>query len=147
MRISDWSSDVCSSDLWRTEQVKASRKLRELIATAAPVVAPGAYDGLSARLVEQAGFPAVYITGGGMARSMGIPDLGLMSLTEIVGRLESIVDAVDIPVIGDADTGHGNALNAQHAMRAFESAGIAGCHLEDQRSEEHTSELQSLMRI
>src|SRR3546814_12791715 len=81
-----------------------------------------------------------------------------MSLTEIVGRLESIVDAVDIPVIGDADTGHGNALNAQHAMRAFERAGIAGCHLEDQvfpkrcghydnRSEEHTSELQSLMRI
>src|SRR3546814_16547227 len=67
-----------------------------------------------------------------MARSMGIPDLGLMSLTEIVGRLESIVDAVDIPVIGDADTGHGNALNAQHAMRAFERAGIAGCHLEDQ---------------
>src|SRR3546814_12072234 len=102
------------------------------MATAAPVVAPGAYDGLSARLVEQAAFPAVYITGGGMARSMGMPDLGLMSLTEIVGRLESIVDAVDIPVIGDADTGHGNALNAQHAMRAFERAGIAGCHLEDQ---------------
>src|SRR3546814_1942754 len=75
---------------WRTEQVKASRKLRELIATAAPVVAPGAYDGLSARLVEQAAFPAVYITGGGMARSMGMPDLGLMSLTEIVGRLESL---------------------------------------------------------
>lgn len=112
--------------------MKASRKLRELIATAAPVVAPGAYDGLSARLVEQAGFPAVYVTGGGMARSMGIPDLGLMSLTEIVGRLESIADAVDIPVIGDADTGHGNALNAQRTMRAFERAGLAGCHLEDQ---------------
>jgi 2-methylisocitrate lyase-like PEP mutase family enzyme len=112
--------------------VKASRKLRDLIATAAPVVAPGAYDGLSARLVEQAGFPAVYVTGGGMARSMGMPDLGLMSLTDIVGRLESIVDAVDIPVVGDADTGHGNALNAQHTMRAFERAGLAGCHLEDQ---------------
>lgn len=112
--------------------MKASRRLRDLIATAAPVVAPGAYDGLSARLVQQAGFPAVYITGGGMARSMGMPDLGLMSLTEIVGRLESIVDAVDIPVIGDADTGHGNALNAQHSLRAFERAGIAGCHLEDQ---------------
>lgn len=112
--------------------MKASRKLRDLIATAAPVVAPGAYDGLSARLVEQAGFPAVYVTGGGMARSMGMPDLGLMSLTEIVGRLESIVDAVDIPVVGDADTGHGNALNAQHTMRAFERAGLAGCHLEDQ---------------
>ena len=119
-------------DYWRKQQVKASRKLRDLIETAAPVVAPGAYDGLSARLVQQAGFPAVYITGGGMARSLGMPDLGLMSLTDIVSRLETIVDAVDIPVIGDADTGHGNALNAQHTMRAFERAGIAGCHLEDQ---------------
>src|SRR3546814_13080783 len=95
---------------WRTEQVKASRKLRELIATAAPVVAPGAYDGLSARLVEQAGFPAVYITGGGLARSMGIPDRGLMSLTEIVGRPESIVARGDIPVLGDEDTWPGQAL-------------------------------------
>lgn len=112
--------------------MKASSKLRELMKTAAPVIAPGAYDGISARLVEQAGFPAVYATGGGMARSTGIPDLGLMSLSDIISRLETMVDAVSIPLIGDADTGHGNALNAQHAVRAFQRVGVAGVHLEDQ---------------
>lgn len=112
--------------------MKASSRLRQLMQTAAPVVAPGAYDGISAKLVEQAGFPAVYATGGGMARSTGVPDLGLMSLAEIISRLETMVDAVSIPLIGDADTGHGNALNAQHAVRAFQRAGVAGFHLEDQ---------------
>ncbi|MEX0387048.1 isocitrate lyase/PEP mutase family protein [Spiribacter onubensis] len=109
-----------------------ARRLRELMQNEPPVVAPGAFDGLSARLVEQAGFPAVYATGGGIARSNGIPDLGLMSLDEIVKRLESMVEVVDIPLIGDADTGHGNALNAQKTARAFERAGVAGFHLEDQ---------------
>ncbi len=109
-----------------------ARRLRELMQNESPVVAPGAFDGLSARLVEQAGFPAVYATGGGIARSNGIPDLGLMSLDEIVKRLESMVEVVDIPLIGDADTGHGNALNAQKTARAFERIGVAGFHLEDQ---------------
>ena len=110
----------------------AARALRDLIATHAPVIAPGAFDGLSARLVEQAGFPAVYATGGGIARSLGIPDLGLMGLDEIVKRLEGMVEVTTIPLIADADTGHGNALNAQKTARAFERAGVAGFHLEDQ---------------
>jgi 2-methylisocitrate lyase-like PEP mutase family enzyme len=110
----------------------AARALRDLIANHPPVIAPGAFDGLSARLVEQAGFPAVYATGGGIARSLGIPDLGLMGLDEIVKRLESMVEVTNIPVIADADTGHGNALNAQKTARAFERAGVAGFHLEDQ---------------
>lgn len=112
--------------------MKASTKLRGLMKAGAPVVAPGAYDGLSARLVEQAGFPAVYATGGGIARSTGIPDLGLLSMSEIVARVETMADAVGVPLIADADTGYGNALNAQHAVRAFQRAGVAGFHLEDQ---------------
>ena len=95
-------------------------------------VAPGAYDGLSARLVELAGFPAVYASGGAIARSAGVPDLGLISVNAIVDRLASMVDVVDVPIIADADTGYGNALNAQAAARAFERAGVAAFHLEDQ---------------
>jgi 2-methylisocitrate lyase-like PEP mutase family enzyme len=98
-----------------------------------PVVAPGGYDGISARMIERAGFPAVYASGGAIARSTGIPDLGLMSMAEITDRLATMVDAVGIPIIADADTGYGNALNAQHMVRAFERAGVAGFHLEDQQ--------------
>ena len=95
-------------------------------------MAPGAFDGLSARLVEQAGFPAVYASGGAIARSTGVPDLGLMPVSAIVDRLASMVDVIGVPVIADADTGYGNALNAQAAARAFERAGVAAFHLEDQ---------------
>lgn len=112
--------------------MRATTKLRKMVEGDDIVVAPGAYDGLSARLVKAAGFQAVYASGGAIARSTGIPDLGLLSLNEITARLEQIVDAVDIPVIADADTGYGNALNAQRAMHAFERAGVAGLHLEDQ---------------
>jgi 2-methylisocitrate lyase-like PEP mutase family enzyme len=112
--------------------VRATTKLRQLLATGRTVVAPGVFDGLSARLVEQAGFSALYASGGAIARSAGVPDLGLLSLGEIVARLETIVDAVAIPVIADADTGYGNALNVQRAARAFERTGVAALHLEDQ---------------
>jgi 2-methylisocitrate lyase-like PEP mutase family enzyme len=112
--------------------MRATTKLRQLLAAGRTVVAPGVFDGLSARLTEQAGFPAAYASGGAIARSTGVPDLGLLSLDEIVARLETIVDAVTIPVIADADTGYGNALNAQRAVRAFERAGVAALHLEDQ---------------
>ena len=96
------------------------------------IVAPGVWDGLSARLVARAGFVAAYATGGGIARSMGYPDLGLLSLSEIVDRLANIVEHARVPVIADADTGYGNALNAQRAVREFERAGVAALHLEDQ---------------
>jgi 2-methylisocitrate lyase-like PEP mutase family enzyme len=95
-------------------------------------VAPGAYDGLSARLVAQAGFPAVYASGGAIARSAGLPDLGLIPVNAIIDRLAAMVDVVDVPVVADADTGYGNALNAQAAARAFERSGVAALHLEDQ---------------
>ena len=109
--------------------MKPSTRLRQLMAQSAPVVAPGAYDGLSARMIERAGFPAVYASGGAIARATGLPDLGLLSLSDITDRLATIVDAVTIPVLADADTGYGNALNAQHMVRAFERAGVAGFHV------------------
>ena len=112
--------------------MRATTKLRTLFASGRIAVAPGAYDGLSARLVAQAGFPAVYASGGAMARSAGVPDLGLIPMSAIVDRLASIADVVEVPVIADADTGYGNALNAQAAARAFERSGVAAFHLEDQ---------------
>ena len=112
--------------------MRASTKLRRLIEGDDVIVAPGCYDGLSARLVESAGFPAVYVSGGAMARSTGIPDMGLLSPSEIAARLAQIVDAIGIPAIADMDTGFGNALNARHAIRDFERAGVAGFHIEDQ---------------
>ncbi len=112
--------------------MRATTKLRTLLASGRIAVAPGAFDGLSARLVEQAGFPAIYASGGAIARSCGIPDLGLMSVSAIVDRLASMVEVIEAPLIADADTGYGNALNAQAAARAFERAGVAALHLEDQ---------------
>ncbi len=112
--------------------MRATVKLRALLNSAQITVAPGAYDGLSVRLVEQAGFPAVYASGGAIARSMGLPDLGLLSVSAIIDRLASMTDVAGVPIIADADTGYGNALNAQAAARAFERTGIAAFHLEDQ---------------
>ena len=112
--------------------MRATERLRVLLKSGRITVAPGAYDGLSARLVEQAGFPAVYASGGAIARSAGVPDLGLLSMTAIADRLASMVDVVGAPIVADADTGYGNALNAQAAARAFERAGVAAFHLEDQ---------------
>ncbi len=112
--------------------MRATTRLRTILSSGRIAVAPGAFDGLSARLVAQAGFPAVYASGGAIARSTGVPDLGLMSMSAIVERLAAMVDVVEVPIIADADTGYGNALNAQAAARAFERAGVAAFHLEDQ---------------
>ena len=96
------------------------------------LVAPGCFDGLSARLVEEAGFEAVYLSGGAVARSMGIPDIGLVTMTETIERAFQVVSAVNIPVIADADTGYGNAVNLIRTVREFERAGVAAIHVEDQ---------------
>jgi len=108
------------------------KKLRELIAREGYTIVPGAYDPLTARLVQLAGFEAVYMTGGGISRSQGYPDLGLLTMTENVQTLARVVDAVDIPVIADMDTGYGNAINAVRAAREYDRAGVAGFHIEDQ---------------
>jgi 2-methylisocitrate lyase-like PEP mutase family enzyme len=112
--------------------VRASTALRRLLDGDDVVIAPGVYDGLSARLAGRAGFPAVYATGGGIARSMGYPDLGLLGLGEVLDRLRQIVHHARVPVIADADTGYGNALNVRRTVREFAQAGVAALHLEDQ---------------
>ena len=110
----------------------AAKKLQKQLKSDEITVAPGAYDGLSARLVEKAGFSAVYASGGAIARSFGVPDIGLLSLTEVADRLAQMTAAVDIPLIADADTGFGNANNVERTVHIFESAGVAALHLEDQ---------------
>jgi 2-methylisocitrate lyase-like PEP mutase family enzyme len=112
--------------------MRASTKLRELLATGKTFLVPGAYDGISARIVQAASAEIIYATGGGIARSTGIPDMGMINPVQITERLTQMVDAVDITVIGDFDTGYGNVLNALHALKDFERTGIAGFHIEDQ---------------
>jgi 2-methylisocitrate lyase-like PEP mutase family enzyme len=108
--------------------------LRSLLGADAMVIAPGAYDGLTAKLVAQAGFPAVYMTGAGTSVSQGYPDFGLLTMSEMVENAARIVSAVDVPVIADADTGYGNELNAFRTVREYEGRGVAAIHIEDQVS-------------
>ena len=109
-----------------------ARNLRELLAGPDLVRAPGAYDGITARLIEQAGFPAVYMTGAGASAAHGYPDYGLLTLTEMVEQAALIARSVSVPVISDADTGYGNELNVTRAVREFEARGVAAIHIEDQ---------------
>ncbi len=110
------------------------KQLRALLAKQAYTIVPGSYDVLTARLIQLAGFEAVYLTGGGFSRSNGYPDIGLLTMTEVTQWLARVVEAVEIPVIGDMDAGYGNALNMMRAVREYEKTGIAGFHLEDQVS-------------
>jgi 2-methylisocitrate lyase-like PEP mutase family enzyme len=114
--------------------MKTRQALRRLIAQDGYTMVPGAYDTLTARLVEAAGFAAVYLTGGGYSRASGYPDLGLLTLTENTQFIGRTVEAVGIPVIADADTGYGNAINVIRTVREYEKTGVAGFHLEDQVS-------------
>jgi carboxyvinyl-carboxyphosphonate phosphorylmutase len=108
-------------------------RLRALLESGQTIVAPGAFDPLSARLVEEAGFPAVYMTGFGTSAALiGRPDVGLLTMTEMAGNAGRIADCVDVPVIADADTGYGNPLNVIRTVGAYEAAGVAGIHIEDQ---------------
>lgn len=110
-------------------------KLRELLAAGEPVLAPGVYDALGARLVEEAGFPAVYMTGFGTAASLlGRPDVGLLTMSEMVDNVRRIANATDLPLIADADTGYGNAVNVVRTVQEYEQAGAAAIQIEDQLS-------------
>jgi 2-methylisocitrate lyase-like PEP mutase family enzyme len=105
---------------------------RDLLKRDGMVVAPGAYDGITAKLIEQAGFAAVYMTGAGTAATLGYPDFGLVTMSEMVANAGRIAAAVDVPVIADADTGYGNELNVFRTVREFEASRVAGIHIEDQ---------------
>jgi carboxyvinyl-carboxyphosphonate phosphorylmutase len=116
-----------------TRRPGGAARLRALLESGRTIVAPGAFDPLAARLVEEAGFPAVYMTGfGTSAALLGRPDVGLLTMTEMVDNAARIAACVDIPVIADADTGYGNPLNVIRTVGAYEAAGVAGIHLEDQ---------------
>src|SRR3954451_15640545 len=102
--------------------------LREILREGAHAV-PGVFNAASARLAERAGFPAVYVSGAGTANGVaGFPDVGLMSLEEVVRHARYAAEAVSVPVIADADTGFGEVLNVVRAVREFEAAGVAGIH-------------------
>ena len=113
--------------------MKPTTQLRQLLAADSPLLVPGAYDGASARVVQALGHGAVYLTGFGMEASLlGMPDIGLASQAEIVTHAGNISAAVQVPVISDADTGYGGVTNVHRSVQAFERAGIAGIHIEDQ---------------
>ena len=113
--------------------MRATTRLRQMLAEPGIIVAPGAYDGFSARLIEAAGFKAVYMTGAGTAAShLGQPDLGLTTLTEMATHASHLASCISLPLVADADTGYGNALNVVRTVREYEKAGVAGLHLEDQ---------------
>jgi 2-methylisocitrate lyase-like PEP mutase family enzyme len=110
-----------------------STTLRNLVSKKNGLVVPGAYDGISARLVERAGFPVVYMTGYGTSASrLGLPDLGFAGLAEMSDHARNMAAAVSVPLIADADTGYGNALSVRRTVQAYEAAGVAGLHIEDQ---------------
>ena len=116
-----------------TRRPGGAARLRTLLESGQTIVAPGAFDPLAARLVEEAGFPAVYMTGfGTSAALLGRPDVGLLTMTEMADNAARIAACVDIPLIADADTGYGNPLNVIRTVGAYEAAGVAGIHIEDQ---------------
>jgi 2-methylisocitrate lyase-like PEP mutase family enzyme len=114
--------------------MKTTTRLRELLAKPEIILAPGAYDGMTARLVEQGGFICAYMTGAGTAAALGYPDYGLVTMTEMVENAARMTRSISIPLIADADTGYGNELNVTRTVREYESRGVAGIHIEDQVS-------------
>ena len=113
--------------------MRATTRLRHLLKQPGIIVAPGAYDCLTAKIIQQAGFPAVYMTGAGTSvAQLGYPDLALATMTEMIANAANIVGAVEVPVIADADTGFGGVLNIRRTVQQYERSGVAAIHIEDQ---------------
>jgi len=126
----------------RANHPTVRQRLRARLTKGPVIVAPGIYDAYGARLVEQAGFEAAYMTGNGVSASLlGRPDVGLVDLTMITSHARRVAAAVDIPLICDADTGYGNAVNVRRTVEEFEAAGVAAIHLEDQASPKRCGQL------
>jgi 2-methylisocitrate lyase-like PEP mutase family enzyme len=117
----------------KEEKPSVRQQLRKRLTDGSMIVAPGIYDAYGARLVQQAGYEAVYMTGNGVSASLlGQPDVGMVDLTLFAAHAHRAAACVDIPLICDADTGYGNAVNVRHTVREFEAAGVAAIHIEDQ---------------
>ena len=113
--------------------MKSTKRLRELLARPGAIMAPGVADALNARLVKRHGFEAVYMTGAGTtAVRLGMPDVGLLTMTEMIDNAGRIAEASGLPLIADADNGYGGVLNVRRTIQGYERAGVAGVHLEDQ---------------
>lgn len=112
--------------------MKPTQQLRQFIQHQKTIIAPGVFDGLSALLAKQAGFSVLYASGGAIARAAGYPDIGLLTMTEVASAVANIVNVTRLPIIADADTGFGNAINTWRTVQEFERLGVAGLHLEDQ---------------
>jgi 2,3-dimethylmalate lyase len=114
-------------------EASPGRVLRDLLGACEILIAPGAHNAFTARIIEQTGFQAVYLTGSGAAMDLlSMPDLGFLTMSEMVSHARNIVQATRLPVIADADTGYGNALNVMRTIREYEKSGVAGVHIEDQ---------------
>jgi methylisocitrate lyase len=114
------------------QQLSPGRRLRQAW-TAAPIQVPGVFNALVARMAERLGFRAIYLSGGALSAATGVPDVGLVTLPEFVDHARTIALATPLPLLSDADTGFGEALNVERTVRLFEAAGVAGIHLEDQQ--------------
>lgn len=121
--------------------------LRQQLATGRMLVAPGAYDAIGARMIQQAGFSAVYMTGAGTSAARGFPDFGLLTMSEMVENAAVMARSVDIPLIADADTGYGNELNVTRTVREYEARGVAAVHIEDQVSPKRCGHLDGKVVI
>ena len=125
-----------------------AEQLKQLLAAGAIVQAPGAYDALSARLVQRAGFEAIYMTGfGATASRLGQPDIGLLTQTEMTTHARDMTRAVTIPVIADADTGYGGPSNIERTVREYVQAGVAAIHLEDQVAPKRCGQMAGIRLI
>lgn len=113
-------------------EISAAARLRKMLDGPGMITAPGAYDGITAKLIQAAGFDCIYMTGSGTAATYGYPDYGLVTLTEMAANAGRIANAVDMPLIADADTGYGNELNVNRTVHEYERRGVAAIHLEDQ---------------
>ncbi len=123
-------------------------QLRQLLARPGILLAPGCHDALGARLIEKAGFLAAYMTGNGVSASMaGVPDAGLLTMTEMVDQARRIASAINIPLICDADTGYGGIQNVMRTVREYEQAGVAGIHIEDQTTPKKCAAMKGLQLV
>src|SRR5579872_50762 len=127
-----WKARSAARSPRRFRMISQGAKLRALMAEGKLIVAPGCYDGITAHAIVRAGFPALYMTGGGTAATMGFPDFGLTTMTELVQNVGRIRGVAEAPLIADADTGFGNELNVVRTVREYEKARVAGIHIEDQ---------------
>jgi 2-methylisocitrate lyase-like PEP mutase family enzyme len=129
------ASGTFGEEAWsqnREQIMTRGQQFRDLLRRGGLTIAPGAYDCITARSIAQAGFGAVYMTGAGTAATLGYPDYGLLTMSEMADNAGRIAASVDVPVIADADTGYGNELNATRTVREYERRGVAGLHIEDQ---------------